>query len=212
MKYMKFGRYDWRVLDEQGGRALVITRDIIEIRPYDAEFTDEVWESCGLREYLNGEFFDRAAGFTESEQARIAETKIVTPNNQWYGTWGGKNTLDKIFLLSLEEADRYFGDSGDYIDERQKEYDFESGRFNITEAGAGGNGEINGGCFSNGNDADRAAEYSGAPAFWWLRSSGIHNGAAAFVFDNGGVGVFGLDLCAMLDVSCGVRPAMRVEL
>ena len=197
---IKFGGYDWRILDVQNGAALVITEDIVEVRPYDSEFTEEVWESCTLRQYLNGEFLEK---FTAEERQSIVETKVHNPNNVWYGTWGGKDTNDKIFLLGLEEADRYFGDNGDYQNERRKDFDFDSNVF--AENG-------NGGYFSNANDDDRKAEYNGEPAFWWLRSPGVHNGSAAFVLPWGGVGVFGLDLYCILDVICGVRPALWVNL
>ena len=197
---IQFGEYNWRVLDIQDDKALIITEDIVEVRPYDAEFTEEVWETCTLRKYLNSVFLQK---FTQTDQERIIETKIYNPNNEWYGTWGGKNTIDKIFLLSLEEADKYFGDSGDYLNEQRKEFDFENNTFVTSD---------DGGWFSNENDSNRQAAYEGSPAFWWLRSPGIHNGSAAFVFDNGGVGVFGLDLYCILDVVCGVRPAMWVKL
>ena len=195
---MQFGKYGWRILDVRDDMALIITEDIIGVRPYDSEFTDEVWESCTLRSYLNGEFFDK---FTEKEKQLIIETKIRNPNNLWYGTWGGKDTCDKVFLLGLDEADRYFGGSGDYLCERRKDFDFESEKFAADE---------NGGYFSNAHDDARQARYKGIPAFWWLRSPGILNSSASFVLPNGGVGVFGLDLYCILDVVCGVRPAMWV--
>ena len=202
---MKFGKYNWRVLDSQDDKKLILTEDIVEVRPYDAEFTDEydygnlVWEACSLRRYLNGEFL---SGFTGEEQGRIIETKVVTPNNEWYGIWGGKSTHDRVFLLSLEEADRYFGGSGDYLGERRKDLDFDADRYFERD---------DGGYFSNGYDSDRAAKHGGIPAFWWLRSPGIHRASAAAVFYNGGVCVFGLDIGAILDAVCGVRPAMWVR-
>ena len=196
---LRFGKYDWRILDVRDGMALAITEDIVGVRPYDAEFTEEVWESCTLRQYLNGEFLE---GFTEEEKQRIAETKIQNPNNAWYGTWGGKDTFDMVFLPSLEEADRYFGDSGDYINERRKDFDFDSNGFAEDPDGA---------YFSNAHDEKRQARHKGEAAFWWLRSPGIHNGSAAFVLPNGGVGVFGLDLYCILDVHCGVRPALWLK-
>ena len=202
---MKFGKYNWRVLDVQDGKKLIITEDIIEARPYDAEFTDEydfgnlLWESCSLRQYLNGEFLQK---FTSEEQERIIETKVSNPINQWYGISGGLSTQDKIFLLSLEEADRYFGNGGDYLNERRKDLDFDANKYIEKD---------DGGYFSNVHDSDRQAKYDGVPAFWWLRSPGIHKASAASVFYNGGVCVFGLDIGALLDVICGVRPALWLK-
>ena len=199
-KIIQFGGYDWRTLDIQDDRILIITEDIIGVRPYDSEFTDEVWETCNLRSYLNAEFLKK---FTSEEQNRIIETEVNNPINLWYGTSGGKDTLDKIFLLSLEEVDRYFGNNGDYLNNRRKDFDFDGDIFVPSE---------NGGYFSNIYDSSRQAKYNGEPAFWWLRSPGIHTGSAASVFYNGSVGVFGLDLYCVLDVICGIRPALWLKI
>ncbi|MCL2099797.1 MAG: DUF6273 domain-containing protein [Oscillospiraceae bacterium] len=205
METIKFGAYSWRVLEEQEDKTLIITEDIIEIRPYDSEFTDEndfgnlIWESCSLRQYLNSGFLKK---FTTEEQNRIIETKLSNPNNLWYGVGGGPDTTDKIFLLSLEEADRYFGGKGDYLGVIRKDLDFDAGVYTKKE---------DGGYFSNDGDAERQASYEGIPAFWWLRSPGIHKASAAAVFGNGGVCVFGLDIGALLDVICGVRPALWLK-
>jgi len=202
---MKFGKYSWRILDENNEGKLIITEDIIEARPYDTDNTDEndygnlLWESCSLRKYLNGEFFQ---SFAPEEQARIIEVKLSNPINSWYGISGGLSTTDKIFLLSLEEVDKYFGDSGDYIGEQRKDLDFDANKYIEKK---------DGGYFSNAHDADRQAKYDGVPAFWWLRSPGIHKASAASVFYNGGVCVFGLDIGSLLDVICGVRPVMWVR-
>ena len=203
---MKFGKYNWRVLDVQSDRKLIITEDIIEARPYDSEPDDEydygnlIWESCSLRRYLNGEFLQK---FTREEQEQILEVKISNQNNIWYGISGGMDTQDKIFLLSLEESDRYFGNGGDYLGMKRKDLDFDTDKYFDKE---------DGGYYSNAHDADRLAKYENAPATWWLRSPGIHKASAASVFFNGGVCVFGLDISSMLDVICGVRPAMWVKI
>jgi hypothetical protein len=205
-KTMEFGKYNWRVLDALNDSVLIMAEDIIEVRPYDAEFTDEndfgnlLWKSCSLRKYLNSGFLEK---FTSEEQGRIIQTKVSNPNNVWYGISGGADTHDKIFLLSLEEADRYFGNGGDYLNERRKDLDFDDDKY--TE-------KTDGGYFSNAHDNDRRAAYDGVPAFWWLRSPGIHKASAAFVLPNGGVGVFGLDLYCILDVICGVRPALWLKM
>ena len=46
----------------------------------------------------------------------------ANPNNPWYGTSGGNATTDKVFLLSLDEVVKYFGDSGDLLNKRRKDY------------------------------------------------------------------------------------------
>ena len=106
---LTFGGYDWRILDQKDGKALLLSEKIIGRWEYK-DYADNVdWENCGLREYLNGAFYRR---FPFRDQERIAETRVINGGNPWYGTSGGNDTSDKIFCLSIEEAVRYFGDSG----------------------------------------------------------------------------------------------------
>ena len=107
------GSNRWIVLDIKDGKALILTEGAIECRPYNETAVSVTWETCTLRTYLNGEFYNK---FTNADKARIVETNIINQNNQWYGTPGGENTTDKIFLLSLEEVVLYFGDSGQLLD------------------------------------------------------------------------------------------------
>jgi len=106
---IRFGAYDWYVLDRQDSRALILTEKVIEFRPYHHEECEITWETCGMREYLNGAFYD---SFSEADRARIIEAVNENSGNQWYGTRGGNPTRDKIFLLSIDEILKYFGDSG----------------------------------------------------------------------------------------------------
>jgi hypothetical protein len=89
-----FGEYDWRVLDVQGDRVLIITKDVVEERVYHSESTLVIWEECDLRKYLNGEFLDR---FSDDCKRLINSD---------------------VFLLSIEEAEKYFKDDLN----RQAEY------------------------------------------------------------------------------------------
>ena len=106
---INFGKYEWRVLDIQNNAALILTENIIETRPYHNRYVNITWADCALRKYLNGEFYDT---FSEVDRAKIMPVTNKNLNNQWYGTKGGEDTLDYIFLLSIEEAVcKYFGDS-----------------------------------------------------------------------------------------------------
>ncbi|MCL2018789.1 MAG: DUF5050 domain-containing protein [Oscillospiraceae bacterium] len=102
-----FGGYDWRVLDVQDGRTLVISEYVLEARPYHEPGGDITWEDSTIRAYLNGEFL---SSFSQADQARIIETTLINNNNPTYDTPGGNNTVDKIFLLSIDEARAYFAD------------------------------------------------------------------------------------------------------
>ncbi|MCL2637296.1 MAG: DUF6273 domain-containing protein [Oscillospiraceae bacterium] len=104
---IQLGEFDWRVLDVQDGRALIITENVIENRPYHSPGGDITWEHSEIREYLNGEFYENT--FTDEEKIRISETVNINRDSQ-YGTAGGNNTTDKLFLLSVEDALVYFID------------------------------------------------------------------------------------------------------
>ena len=108
-----FGGYQWRILDIQGNAALMITEYMIEQQPYNNCAGDVTWADCSLRKYLNGEFYNK---FTEAEQSRIISVLNKNHDNRWYGSKGGEDTLDYIFLLNIEEVVcKYFGDSSNTI-------------------------------------------------------------------------------------------------
>ena len=192
---ISFGNYNWRVLDVQGDKVLLLTEDVIEERKYNMYRTDITWEACTLRKYLNGEFLQK---FTREEQGRIIETRAFNPNNLWYGTHGGRDTDDKVFLLSLEEVDRYFGNSGDYHGKRRKKYN--DGKWVTASDGYG---------FSNFHNTGRVAKYESKAWWWWLRSPGGSSNSAAYVHDGGSVYVSGL---YVLNYNGGVRPALWLNL
>ncbi len=204
----------WTVLEKKEDKALVISTDALMIRTYDSDFTDETWESCTLREYLNGKFYD---SLDEETKSRIIPTAVENPDNPWFGTLGGHATEDKLFLLSIGEVLRYFGGgsadgSGDgSADPKESEknlpqFDFDGESYVPAKQGEGS-------FYSDEHDCDRKAEYKGTPVSWWLRSPGAHSGCAAFVYEDGGIGVLGLDEYAVLDAGgVAVRPAMWLTL
>jgi len=191
------GGYNWRVLDVQDGKALIITENIVEQRSYSVKLTQLTWETCTLRDYLNGEFLQK---FTAEEQGRITETRVSNAVNLWYGTKGGNDTTDKVFLLSLEEVDKYFGDSGDYQEKRRKEYNNHNRKWVEADNGYG---------FSNANDGNRIAKYNDGASFWWLRSPGHDSFTAAHVDVDGSVYV--VDGFPVY-IDGGVRPALWLNL
>ena len=111
---IKFAEYDWRILDIQDDRILIITEEIIDIRDYHNETGDITWAECSLRTYLNGEYYNN---FNESEKERIIQ---VTNINQ-YETREAQDTQDYIFLLSIDEVNSYFKDDSARIANYQGE-------------------------------------------------------------------------------------------
>jgi hypothetical protein len=99
------GRY-WLVLDTDGDYAKFLHLTVITNQPY--HHTNEVvtWETSSSREWLNGEFYNSFAG-----RNRIRETYVVNDDNQAFVTPGGNNTTDRIFSLSIDEAQQHFADN-----------------------------------------------------------------------------------------------------
>ena len=181
---LEFGGYVWRVLDVQDDRAFLLTEDIVDRQPYNTKPESVIWGTCTLRQYLNGEFYER---FSKQEQAVILEVDNTNADNQWYGTKGGDDTKDKVFLLSIEEAVKYFGDSGQ-LQKRPKKDDWR---------------------INDKYNSDRIAGYQNKAWWWWLRSLGDYSDYAAIVYYGGGLRMNGLDVSYE---EGGVRPALWLNL
>lgn len=97
---------EWRVLAVKGGSALVISEKLLNYAPYNEVLTDVTWETCSLRQWLNDTFYKTA--FSAEEQDRIAEVTLFNPGNSDNHIDGGHNTKDKVFVLCLDEAVKYF--------------------------------------------------------------------------------------------------------
>lgn len=193
-----FGRYpqtgggtdrtpiEWKILDVNGQKALVISRYALDCKPYDMQENNAVWDTCLLRSWLNVEFLNSA--FSPEEQAAIetavANNGALQDNRSWIIN-GGFNTQDKVFLLDTQEADRYFTDQ-------------EARRCAPTDYAVKNAAWIN-----------EAYQADGRPACcWWLRSPGEIEASAQLVDDAGGLGRCGL----VNNLNIAVRPALWVNL
>jgi len=101
---MAFGGMEWLVLEERGGKALLLLKGICAELPFHETLQAVGWEDCTLRLWLNGAFY---RSFSEAERARIVETPVRNRGNAQYGVEAADETTDYIFLLSLEEAKLY---------------------------------------------------------------------------------------------------------
>ena len=150
------------------------------------------WASSSLRRYLNNEFFN---SFAPAERARIRETYVITTNNPWYFDednymsmgYGGGNTHDYIFVLSVEEILQYFGDSGQY------------------ENPPGGVRWIS----DEYNEARIGRNLEGQPLWWWSRTPGRYRRLIAGVDVTGIIYVGGMSAASY---GGGTRPAMWINL
>ena len=100
----------------EGDKTLLLTKDCIEERALNKDVTSVTWESCTLRSYLNGTWYENT--FSEGEKDKILTTDVINSDSAEYDTSGGNDTKDKVFLLSLDEVEQYFSSD----DERVAKY------------------------------------------------------------------------------------------
>ena len=222
----QFGGYDWRVLDVEDNRALLISEKILAKRPYNTEQKNITWENCTLRNELNAEFYNQ---IPHSDRIKIVKTPVENKKNEWYNTDAGNNTEDYIFLLSIEESEKYFGNTDKYHSEKEKSInrwrEIGGAMEKANEAASKldskkpyphseGFKDIDHymglGFFSTGYEADRVATYGkNEPCSWWLRTPGPHKNHATTVCQHGMVwpGVGG-----NVVEKLGVRPALWLNL
>ena len=100
--YNKIEPIEWRVLASSGGKLLLLAEKLLDNQPYHSTQVGITWENSSIRVFLNGTFMTRAFG--AAEQAAIQTTTVQTPDNQAEHTYGGNDTSDKLFLLSVPEV------------------------------------------------------------------------------------------------------------
>ena len=107
----KLGKIKWIVLDKTNDSALIISQEIVENRSYHGVgFNDATWEKSDIRKYLNSSFYN---AFPDRVKSMINDTNVENLDNSEYGIDGGESTVDKIFLLSIEEANSLFSTNSD---------------------------------------------------------------------------------------------------
>ena len=198
----------WIVLDRRiNGQLLVISEKVLDKKQYNTTDISITWEKSTIRSWLNGydasyntvgidftgnNFIDTA--FTAEEKSKIVSSSVPAHANPSYSTSPGNATTDKIFLLSITEANNYFATDA----KRQAD----ATRYAVKQ-GVYVKGSESGTTSSDGTCTDVRCY-----AYWWLRSPGRTTYYAAYVGTDGSVYHYGLSVS--LD-SSGIRPAMWVQ-
>ena len=122
-RYFKWERIKWRVLENNADTLFVMADIGLDCERYHDHFYNEgyyddldniTWEICTIRNWLNADFYNMA--FNKEEQASIKSKDLVNEKNSLYGTTGGNDTLDNIFLLSISEiTNPKYGFCKDYL-------------------------------------------------------------------------------------------------
>lgn len=193
---IKFGKFEWIILDIKDNQVLLLTNDVVERRPYHHKAGEITWADSDIRRYLNTEFYNL---FTAEERKRILKTHNINKPNHWYMTSSGKDTDDYIFLLDIEDVViKYFGDSSHVLFNKKPNDRY---WFNKRDK----------------NNLNRLALYQGYGYWWWLRTSGSTQKRAVYVHGNpeGVLGINGNSVYSKVYEKTGqggVRPALWISI
>ncbi len=102
---------EWLVLDRDRDTALVISRYVLTGAPFHAEDKPVIWRESSLRAWLNGDFLK--AAFSPREQEGILAAPAENKPNFHYRTGRDEPTEDRLFVLSYDEAVKYFKDDSE---------------------------------------------------------------------------------------------------
>ena len=97
---------EWQVLAKEGTKILVISKYALDCQRYNSTATNTTWKTCTLRTWLNKTFYNEAFG--TDHQKMIVRSTVSADTNPQYSTNPGNATNDKVFLLSIREAEKYF--------------------------------------------------------------------------------------------------------
>ncbi len=199
----------WRVLSVEGDEAFLLADKNLDYQKYIDTETSVTWDTSRMRSWLNGygaeankdgkdysddNFLNHA--FSADEQSAIQTANVVNNDNPVFGTEGGNDTIDKVYLLSIDEVTNVeygFASSGyDHAESRRaKNTAFTKGKGAWTSSGAyDGYGEEAG----NGD--------------WWLRSPGYDSDFVSKVSTVGNANPNG----NYVHANIAVRPAMHLNL
>ena len=104
---------EWRVLANGNGLAMLISMKALDCKPFNTKREPVTWDACTLRKWLNEDFLNTA--FTEEKRAKHAVVNVPAGNNPDYSTYAGKDTQDRVYLLSIDEVEQYFASDEDRI-------------------------------------------------------------------------------------------------
>lgn len=194
-----FGKYMWRVLYVNEKAALLLADEITDIGiPYNKELDATSWEKSWVRKWLNTEFLQR---FSKKQQKRIVMHRIRAEANPWYQTDAGSSTVDKVFLLSVLDIIRNFGDSGQLKNRSEKVMSDMTDSDRMVYV------------IDDRYNERRQAMYKGEKTWWWLRSPGDSQYKAAYINADGIVFLNGELVVddggsSCVDIRPGIRPAI----
>jgi len=189
--WFKYEPIRWRVLSSGDDDVFMVAEKVLDSKAYNQTDSATTWESCSLRSWLNNDFFNTA--FSSTEKVQIVPNEVANNDNPYFGTEGGNNTTDNLFLISFNEVSNpaYGFDSSfsTYDSARQTQgTDFAK---------------------SHGLMVYPTGSYAGN-CLWRLRSPGCEPNYTGDVYSNGVVGSGDFDYAT--GTYTGVRPALKLKI
>ncbi|MDE5781386.1 MAG: hypothetical protein K2I03_07900 [Lachnospiraceae bacterium] len=204
--YFRYEPVKWRVLKTDGNNAMLLSDIVLDNKVYNTQDEGTTWETSTIRSWLNGYGADsNEAGvdfsisnfinstFSNEELAAIADTQVVNSDNMEYGTEGGNNTIDKLFLLSESEV---------YTDS-VTDFGFVPDKEILDEARMCGNSDY-------AKAMGLWSDYPEENCCWWIRSQGYDSNVAAIVLYDGRIDDIGNRVNN--NKHSGVRVALNLNL
>ena len=184
----------WRVLAVENSKALLISQYAIEI---NEEEVCSSWKDTNIRKWLNTEFLNNA--FNKGERDIIQLSKVNADVNPKYEAEQGDDTEDKIFLLSIKEAEEYFKSDEDRLckpTKYVKAKKFPTLKSLVLE-------------YRKKNEGQKKPKEPFCNYWWWLRTVGSRESLTSYVYADGSIIYYGVSYSN--DGGC-VRPALWISL
>ena len=177
---------EWLVLEKKKNKMLVISKYGLDLSVYDYSYdfkSQETWETSFIRKRLNDGFIKDT--FDSAEQSLLISQEVTADMNPKFSTDPGKDTFDRVFLLSIKEVEKYFKTDKDRV---------------CTPTSHVSN-YIN-------NKWRQNSDLINADWNWWLRTPGDSKFKFATVFKDGSISYKG----SMYDNYILLRPAMWIDI
>lgn len=182
----------WIVLDVKDQSILLLSKDVLDAYRFNNSWAEITWDDSGIREWLNDTFYYNA--FSLSEQLKIQSAFASADRNPYFSHLDpGSSTLDKVFLLSVDEVESYIP--------------------NTAKRGASATDYAR----SHGAFISKSYTVNGrGTAWWWLRSPGGYQGVgyksyAAIIDGSGAVSGHEVYNSGYDGSVGGVRPAIWIR-
>lgn len=150
---------EWLILAKENNRFLLVSKYALDNVPFNKDSQNGTWSRSSIQRWLNEKFF--LSAFSAVEQSMIRLTDSSSEMTTSCDADSHKSTNSRVFLLSLDEVQRYFRNS----DERQ--------------------------CKPTAYAASKGAGAENSGCGWWLRSHGYFDSAATRVLADGRLNFIG---------------------